>query len=193
MLTPSNHMTPQSSPAETRFHSLLKAARRGDEQAWSDLYGWLAPQVLGYLRASRVPDAEDVLGAVFAEVARNIGTFRGDAAGFRAWVFTIARTRRVDEIRRRARRREEPLDTGVHEAIPSRADVEGEVLSAVALDELLDILDLLTDDQREVLILRALGGWTSSQVAEVTGRTVGAVEQLQLRARRALQEVLGEP
>jgi RNA polymerase sigma-70 factor (ECF subfamily) len=77
--------------------------------------------------------------------------------------------------------------------IPSRVDVEGEALSAVALDELLDILDLLTDDQREVLILRALGGWTSSQVAEVTGRTVGAVEQLQLRARRALQQVLVEP
>jgi DNA-directed RNA polymerase specialized sigma24 family protein len=43
-----------------------------------------------------------------------------------------------------------------------------------------------------VLILRALGGWTSSPVADITGRTVGAVEQLQLRARRALQEALGE-
>ena len=186
-------MTPDSSPAETQFRSQLKAARRGDEQAWGALYRWLAPQVLGYLRATRVPDAEDILGAVFVEVARKIGTFRGDAAGFRGWVFTIARTRRVDEVRRWARRREEPLDPGVHEVIPSRVDVEGEALSAVALDELLDILDLLTDDQREVLILRALGGWTSSQVADITGRTVGAVEQLQLRARRTLQEVLGEP
>ncbi|HEX6147869.1 MAG TPA: RNA polymerase sigma factor [Acidimicrobiia bacterium] len=185
-------MTPYSSPAETRFPSLLAAARRGDERAWSALYGWLAPQVFGYLRASRVPDPEDVLGSVFVEVASKIGTFRGDAAGFRAWVFAIARTRRVDQIRRWARRREEPLITDVHEPIPSRDDVEADALSAVALDELLDVLDLLTDDQREVLILRALGGWTSSQVAELTGRTVGAVEQLQLRARLALQEVLGE-
>jgi RNA polymerase sigma-70 factor (ECF subfamily) len=49
-----------------------------------------------------MPDAEDVLGEVCLEVARRIGDFRGDSRGFRAWVFTIARSRRVDETRRRA-------------------------------------------------------------------------------------------
>ena len=174
-------MTQTSSMPDGDFRSHLESARRGEEAAWHVLYGWLAPQVLGFLRASRIPDPEDVLGAVFVDVAQRIGSFRGDARSFRAWVFTITR----------ARRRENPLDTGAHEAIPAPVDVEGQALSAVALDELLGVLDRLTDDQREVLILRALDGWTSKQVAEITGRTVGAVEQLQYRARQALQDLLG--
>lgn len=185
-------MTPTPSMPEAEFRSQLRLARRGDEQAWQALYRWLSPQVLGYLRASRIPDAEDVLGAVFVDVARGIESFRGNASSFRGWVFTIARARRVDEVRRWARRQEDPLDTGTQEAIPAVVDVEGEALSAVAVDELYDLLDVLTDDQREVLLLRALDGWTARQVAEITGRTVGAVEQLQHRARQSLRELLGE-
>ncbi|MGH8915145.1 MAG: RNA polymerase sigma factor, partial [Acidimicrobiia bacterium] len=92
---------------------------------------------MGFLRASHIDDPEDVLGEVFLDVARGIGGFRGDARGFRAWVFTIARARRVDTIRRRARLREDALDTGVHELIPSGADVEGEALAIVGLADLL--------------------------------------------------------
>ncbi len=172
------------------FRGHLRAARAGDERAWDVLYRWLAPQILGFLRASRMPDAEDVLGQVFLEVARRIGDFKGDARGFRAWVFTIARARRVDEIRRRTRRREDPLDPGTHELIPSRVDVEGEALAMVGLDDLVGLLDQLTDDQSEVLILRAIGGWTSREVGEITGRTTGSVEQLQHRASQALRDLL---
>lgn len=173
-----------------RFPHLLRSARGGDERAWAVLYRWLAPQVLGFLRARRLPDAEDVLGDVFLDVARRIDGFEGDHRGFRAWVFTIARARRVDEIRRRARRREELLDTDKHTAIPAPTDVEGQALASVELDEMLDVLEVLTDDQAEILILRILGGWTSREIAEITDRTVGSVEQLQHRAAKSLREIL---
>jgi RNA polymerase sigma-70 factor (ECF subfamily) len=173
------------------FRAHLRAARSGDERAWRLIYAWLAPQVLGFLRASRLPDPEDVVGDVFLEVARRIGDFRGDARGFRAWVFTIARARRIDEIRRRSRRREDPIDTRTHELIPSRIDVEAEALAMVGLDDLVKLLDQLTDDQSEVMILRAIGGWTAREVGEITGRSTGSVEQLQYRATQALRELLG--
>jgi RNA polymerase sigma factor (sigma-70 family) len=172
------------------FRAHLRAARAGDERAWESLYKWLAPQVLGFLRASRVRDPEDVLGDVFLEVARRIGDFRGEARGFRAWVFTIARARRVDDIRRRTRRREDPLDTEVQEVLRSSSDVEGEALARITFDDLVDLLDQLTDDQSEVLILRAIGGWTARELGEITGRTTGSVEQLQHRARDALKNLL---
>jgi RNA polymerase sigma-70 factor (ECF subfamily) len=73
---------------------------------------------------------------------------------------------------------------------PSRVDVEGEALAMVGLEDLLGLLDQLTDDQSEVLILRAIGGWTSREIGEITGRTTGAVEQLQHRATRALRDLL---
>lgn len=174
------------------FRSRLRAARAGDQGAWHVLYGWLAPQILGFLRASRISDSEDVLGEVFLEVARRIGDFHGDSRGFRAWVFTIARARRIDEIRRRARRLEVHLDTGLHELTPSPVDVEGEALAIVGLDDLLDLLDRLTDDQSEVLLLRAIGGWSAREIGEITGRSTGSVEQLHHRARHALRDLLDE-
>lgn len=185
-------MPSTQTPADivTRFPSLLRSARGGDERAWGVLYQWMAPQILGFLRARRIPDAEDVLGEVLLEVARRIGAFEGDHRGFRAWVFTIARARRVDEIRRRARRKEELLDTGEHRAIPAPVDVEGQALASVELDEILGLLELLTDDQAEILTLRVLGGWTSREIAEITDRTVGSVEQLQHRATKSLRAIL---
>jgi RNA polymerase sigma-70 factor (ECF subfamily) len=172
------------------FKHLLKKAKAGDERAWETLYLWLAPQVLGFFRAGRTRDPEDVLGDVFLDVARRIGDFRGDSRGFRAWVFTIARSRRIDDIRRRSRQREDRLDTAEQAVIPSSVDVERDALGSLVLDDLLAYLDFLTDDQAEVLILRALGGWTSPEIAEITGRSVGSVEQLHHRACRSLREIL---
>jgi RNA polymerase sigma-70 factor (ECF subfamily) len=62
----------------------------------------------------------------------------------------------------------------------------------VGLDELIGLLDQLTDDQSEVLVLRAIGGWTAREVGEITGRSTGSVEQLQHRATGALRELLDE-
>lgn len=186
--TTESRMTPQAVSRD--FKGVLRAARAGDESAWDAIYRWLAPEVLGFLKGSRVRDPEDVLGDVFLEVARRIGDFRGDRRGFRAWVFTIARSRRIDDIRRRARQREDRLDTGEQAVIPSRIDVEQQALGTVVLDDLMGYFDVLTDDQAEVLLLRTLGGWNSREIAEITGRTVGSVEQLHHRATRSLREIL---
>ncbi len=177
---------------DTGFKSVLKRARSGDEPAWADLYAWLAPQVLGFLRSGRVPDPEDVLGDVFLELARSIDRFQGDARGFRAWVFTIARSRRVDSIRKVSRRTEEPLPSSLSETLVSHADVEGEALATIGLEELLVVLDRLTDDQSEVIVLKALGGLTAREVGEITGRSTAAVEQLQHRALASLRSILGD-
>lgn len=184
-------MPPIPGPFDSEFSYCLAGARQGDEASWRTLYDWLAPQLLGFFRACRLADSEDVLGEVFLEVARRIGGFRGDARGFRAWVFTIARARRVDEIRRQVRRVETPLDPTVEARLSSGSDVEGEVLALMGLDDLLGVLEELTDDQSEVMVLRALGGWTSAEVATITGRSVGAVEQLQHRAVIRLRQLLG--
>ena len=100
-----------------------------------------------FSRAGRMPDAEDVLGEVFLEVARRIGDFRGDSRGFRAWVFTIARSRRVDEIRRRARRQEDPIDARAHDIVPAGVDVEAEAIAMIGLDDLIGLLDQLTSSR----------------------------------------------
>ena len=89
---------------EQRFEPVLSAARTGAEWAWAELYREHAPAVLGYLRARRAPDAEDLLGEVFLQLARDLSGFEGDARAFRAWVFTVAHHRLLDDVRKRRRR-----------------------------------------------------------------------------------------
>jgi RNA polymerase sigma-70 factor (ECF subfamily) len=188
--TPRSQLPPSPNLPDREFAAYLRAARAGDEAAWRALYDWLAPQILGFLRASHLADPEDVLGDVFLDVARRVDGFKGDARGFRAWAFTVARARRVDEIRRRVRRVEDPIDTAVHEMTVDRANVEQEALAMVGLEELLGLVGQLTDDQGEVIILRALGGWSAREIGEITGRTIGSVEQLQHRGIEALRSLL---
>ena len=161
----------------------IEAARAGD----TDCYGWiwqrLAPRVHGYVRGRGARHPEDVTSEVFLAAFTSIGRFEGGAAEFRSWLFTIAHHKAVDEHRRRRDNAE--YDAGADPRVVASAE-------AAALDGILEgdvraMLEALTSEQREVLLLRALGDLSVEQVAAVTGRSVGAVKQLHHRAVAAAQ------
>ena len=147
------------------------------------MYRRLAPAVLGYLRGQRVPDPEDLLGEVFLHVTRSLHHFSGDEdEDLRRWVFTIARHRVIDDVRRRARR---PAILGeVPHDLPASPDGSG--LDA----DLLHALGRLNPEQREVVALRFIADLPLSDVALITGRSVGAVKSMQLRALAELARIL---
>lgn len=137
--------------------------------------------MLGYLRSQRVPEAEDVLGEVFLQVARDLRRFKGDDDACRRWVFSIAHNRMVDAFRRRDRRPEEPGP------VPEQA--VDDILDALD-PALMAALDALTPDQREVVVLRFVADLPLEAVARITGRPAGAVKSLQHRALRNLQQAV---
>lgn len=150
---------------------------RDDNRSPADVYRTLAPAVLGYFRAQRMRDPEALTGDVFVSVTERLARFDGDDAALRRWVFTIAHNRRVDEIRRDTRRpeilTEAPETPPVHDPIP----VDPDLVAA---------LGRLTDDQRDVVVLRYVADLTARDVARVLGKRHGAVKMLQARALDAL-------
>jgi RNA polymerase sigma factor (sigma-70 family) len=175
------------------WDSLLFAAQTGAEWAWDRLYRELAPVVRGYLVAHGAVDPDDLLGEVWLQVARNIGTFAGDEAGFRSWVFMVAHHRLIDERRRRARRPEKAVDDQTGDDWAGVApSAEAEALLEVETAAVRRLLAGLTEEQRQVLTLRILGDLTVDQVAGVLGKRPGAVKALQRRALRALEKKLPE-
>jgi RNA polymerase sigma factor (sigma-70 family) len=172
------------------FERTLRGARRGRQRAWDELYGDLAPPLLGYLRAQRAPDPEDLLGEVFVELVRSLHRFEGDEAGFRAWVFTIAHRRLIDARRSAARRPVTPVPTADLEPdLPAGGDEIA--LERLSTGEVIDLLGRLGDDQREVLVLRLVAGLRTAEVAEVTGRSPEAVKGLSKRGLARLRHLLG--
>ena len=148
-----------------------------------DVYRQLAPAVLGYLRAQRAPEPEDLLGEVFLQVARDLHTFKGDDAARRRWVFAIAYNRLLD-ARRRVSRRPRVADREVPE---SEVDPPADPLDP----ELVAALARLTPEQREVVVLRFVADLPLADVARITRRRVGAVKALQHRALETLSAMLG--
>jgi RNA polymerase sigma factor (sigma-70 family) len=172
-----------------RFPDVLAAAQRGERWALEDVYLALGPVVTGYLRTQGAVEPDDLTSEVFVAVLRTIGAFRGDEPAFRAWVFTIAHRRLLDERRRRRRRPEpEPLD-GVPEA-PAPDDVEGAVAQMHDVQRLRRLCRMLRSDQRDVLLLRFVGGLSVDEVAEALGKTRGAVKGLQHRGFVALARLV---
>jgi RNA polymerase sigma-70 factor (ECF subfamily) len=148
-----------------------------------EVYRALAPAVLGYLRAQGAPEAEDLLGEVFVQVARDLPRFKGDQDALRRWVFAIAHNRLVDAGRRRARSlpTTRPLVAPDVPVAPSPDPRDPELVKALAT---------LTDEQREVVVLRFVADLPLHEVARMTRRTVEAVKALQHRALQALARQL---
>jgi RNA polymerase sigma factor (sigma-70 family) len=149
-----------------------------------EVYRRLGPAVAAYLRSQRLPDPDDTLGEVFFQVARSLDGFEGDDDALRRWVFTIARNRVIDERRRRQRRLRPAPMLPVAEATEPDEEATDE--------ELIDALRSLTEEQREVVVLRFVADLPLEEVAEMTGRTVGAVKAMQHRALAQLARRLDD-
>ena len=145
--------------------------------------------VLGYLRANRVRDAEDVAGDVFVSMVRSLARFEGGERQFHSWLLTIAHHRMVDHLRR-ARARPDPVATDEIEAdLPAAAGADETGLGDMAAAHLLAAVDALTPDQRQVVLLRALADLTVPDIAVVIGKPETAVKALLRRAGARLSRV----
>ena len=165
----------------------MAAAQDGDEAAIAQLWRALNPPLLRYLRGRIGSGADDVAAPTWLDAARGLPTFDGDDADFRRWLFTIARRRLVDELRRRGRRRErlrERADGDAGSAMrPASSDADD-------LGAALALVRQLPPDQADAVLLRVVVDLDVAEVAEVMGRSEGSVRVLTHRGLRRLQDLL---
>jgi RNA polymerase sigma-70 factor (ECF subfamily) len=169
------------------FDDVLTAAQAGAAWAFEVLYRDLAPVVTGYLRLHGAAEPDDLASETFLGVFTGLAEFRGEEDALRAWVFTIAHRRLVDDWRRRSRR-PQVADDAEDLAGLVGGDVEDDALVRVGAADVHRLCAGLLDDQRAVLLLRILADLTVEQVAQVMGRSTASVKALQRRGLRALRE-----
>lgn len=171
------------------FPQVLAAAQADAPWAYRRLFDWLGRPVAGYLRGQGAPDPDGLANDVFLRVFTKLGTFEGSEDRFRSWVFAIAHNVLVDERRQAVRR---PVIAGrpVDEH-PWAGSTETEALTRMGTERVELLLQELSADQRDVLLLRIIADLTIEQVAEALGKAPGAVKQLQRRGLAALRRRLG--
>jgi RNA polymerase sigma-70 factor (ECF subfamily) len=159
-------------------------AQEGDDDAMRYLYLRFADNVYGYacsiLRDEH--DAEDVTQQVFTRMMTALGSYQQRSVPFSAWLLRITHNMAIDHMRRRIPICEDPDLTAGDERCGERVE-----------DLTLAIRDALAEvpaPQREVVILRHIGGYSPGEIAERLGRTEDAVHGLHHRGRRAMQAAL---
>lgn len=163
--------------------SVIASAARGDTVAFGQIYAQIAPRVRRYVRTIiwNPWDAEDVTQDAFVKILTGIGHYDPARGTFSAWSLRVARNTAIDHMR--AHRGRIPCAE-----IDDRAPVDdtgrwcGESLRLVLGD--------LNQNQREVLVLRALAGFEPSEIAGYANVTRGSINTLYHRASLAARDRL---
>ncbi|MFF0791942.1 RNA polymerase sigma factor [Streptomyces spiralis] len=185
-------------PRRARAHdgelgAAVARAQEGDESAFAVAYRIVQPGLLGFLRGIVGDDAEDVASEAWLEIARDLGRFKGDGAGFRGWTATIARHRALDHLRRRrVRPRSTALEQDVLE-LPGPQNTYEQALESLSTERALELVRSLPRDQAEAVLLRVVAGLDGPSAARVLGKRAGAVRTSAYRRLRRLATLMGAP
>jgi RNA polymerase sigma-70 factor, ECF subfamily len=176
--------------------ALVASAVRRDREAFGALYELYFERIYRYVRL-KVGDpieAEDVTAAVFLNAWRAVDRFSPQhESSFLAWLFRLAHNSLVDRYRRQ--RDLTPLDMvdESHLPVDARSDPASMLDWHLTVGELYQALQLLTDEQREVVLLRFVEGLSAREVGDIMGKQEGTVRGMQFRAIEALRRALTRP
>jgi RNA polymerase sigma-70 factor (ECF subfamily) len=190
-------MLPSMTTQEERLDAVVAEAMAGDRVALREVLETIRPIVVRYCRA-RVGamersglSAEDVAQEVCLAAVMALPRYRDRGRPFLAFVYGIAAHKVADAYRAAGRDLAYPTDS-IPEHRSAEPDPEQAALEADSVTRMSDLLEILPDKQREILILRVVVGLSAEETAAAVGSTPGAVRVAQHRALARLKSAIVE-
>lgn len=165
-------------------------AERGDREAFRSIFAAYAPKLKAFLARGGLDDpiAEELVQDVMLTVWRRAQTFDPSQGTFAAWLFTIARNRRIDYFRRAPRSfGDDPDPMLLPEPEPS---AEGLVEIRQSSNFVREAMEALPPEQIEVLRMAFFEHKSHSAIAEEQGLPLGTVKSRIRLAMRQLKRTL---
>ncbi len=179
---------------------LIIQLRQKDEEAFNGLFhqysGMVLNTALGLIQNHE--EAEDVVQEVFIEVLRSIEGFEGKSS-LKTWLYRLTISKSLDHLRARKRQKRGGLFTFIsfqndqswmHQPDFNHPGVQLENKQRAAV--LFKAINQLAENQKIAFTLSKLEQRSQSEIAEIMGCSVGAVESLLQRAKQRLQKLLRE-
>ena len=191
---------------EATDEMLMVRYQRGDREAFAELVRRYKTPIYNFvIRQLRQPTtAEDVTQDAFLRVVQNAAEFKHEAR-FSTWLYTIARNLCVDHLRKQKLRRHPSLDQPkagsdddsrpMVESIADqhpRASVERSAASSEVAGCIVDAVDQLPEEQREVFLMREIANLPFKDIASITGVPENTVKSRMRYALDRLQAALSE-
>lgn len=157
---------------------------RQDQAAFASLFAHFAPRVKAFLMKGGADAslAEECTQEVMATLWRKAHMFDPGRASAATWIFTIARNKKIDALRKLRRPEPEDLPWGPEEE-PDQADALG---LRQETEQLAEALRQLPEKQRSLIEKAYFGDLSHSEIAEITGLPLGTIKS---RIRLALDRL----
>jgi RNA polymerase sigma-70 factor (ECF subfamily) len=169
--------------------SLVRRAQQKDQRAFTELYEAYFDKIYRYvtIKIGDKTEAEDMTQQVFLKALESISSFKWKGTPFSAWLYRIAHNQVVDYYRRQGKRPDTLKDDAV---VVSDSNPQQIAERNLDMEQVMSATRKLTDAQREVISLKFSGGLSTIEVANIMGKSQGAVKALQHSAIIALRKTL---
>lgn len=167
---------------------LAQRAADGDTAAFEQIYNLLADELFAYIcgQCHNETVAEDILANVFLKAWRSAQRYHAGSDRFRRWIFAIARNE-VRDYWRASQRTLPFLDYDISdESEPPGSGRDPEE----ARRDVARAMSILTEEQRQVVVLRYFSNKSHEEIAGIMGKREGAVRALLLRALRRMRKAM---
>jgi RNA polymerase sigma-70 factor, ECF subfamily len=173
--------------AESQPDSQLVQQAKEDILAFAELYQRHHGRVFGYLRLRVANDDEaaDLTHQVFLKALGGLPRYQERGVPFIAWLLRIARNTAVDAVRRR---HNDDLDLIPEVLCDEHANPEAGVLERERLERLRIVIAKLSQDKRDLLALRFVGGLSAREIGMVVGKSEEATKKQISRTLNFLKE-----
>lgn len=152
----------------------IQDCQSGYSESFGIIYDQFVKKIYNYLyfRTGHRETAEDLTSVTFTKALQNIKTFNVGQATFSAWIYRIARNTLIDYYRTN----KVTFDITEVVDIKSRTNLETEFDVSKKLSDVIDYLNNLPSEQRDLLVMRIWDGLSYKEIAEVTGKTEASLK-----------------
>jgi RNA polymerase sigma-70 factor (ECF subfamily) len=166
---------------------LVTQAIKGDTQAFGELYTCHVTKIYRYVyyNVHNKERAEDITQEVFLKAWKAIGSCKGKETTFSSWLYRIAHNLIIDKLRKSQKQ-------SSHEAeLPEDIrDASDAMEISLEQRDLLKIIDVLSPNQRQVIMMKFIEDMDNREIAEIMGKSPGAIRILQMRALETLRNTI---
>ena len=166
---------------------LLSRLRRSDSAAFGEIYTNYIGRIYRYVFYQVKDDmlAEDIAEEVFLRAWRNLNSYKGGGASFSSWLYQIAHNLVIDNFRAGKK-----IAAMKKEIVDDTDSPEAAAESNWQKQQLLNVVDTLPEQQKQLILLKFIEGMDNEEIAQVTGKSQGAIRIMQMRALASLRQRL---
>lgn len=166
--------------------TLVRLSQQGDQEMFGCLYQTYIDRIYRYVYFRVADDnlAEDITAQIFLKVWEKLESYQPGQSPFVAWIYRIAHNTVIDYYRAKkiviSIENARPVELSHDDEVDEKLDFQ------IQSQKLRAALGELTKEQRQVLVLKFVGGLSTSEIAKKLKKQAGAIRALQMRGLQGL-------